>query len=98
MKNKVKILLAILICGFAFSLTVYANVNEKTNSSAGEDSILLPGNIKSSTGYGDITRGNYISTSVLTISNKGYGEIGIYASTAAHKPVKKIRMNVYLDR
>lgn len=98
MKTKAKILLAILICCFAFSLTVYANVNEKTNSSAGEDSILLPGNIKSSTGYGNITRGNYISTSVLTISNKGYGEIGVYASTAAHKPVKKIRMNVYLDR
>ncbi len=98
MKNKVKYLLTILICCFAFSLTIYANVNKKTDFSAREDSILLPENIKSSSGYGNTSRGNYISTSVLTISNKGYGEIGIYASTAAHKPVEKIRMNIYLDR
>ncbi|MDO5551664.1 MAG: DUF6147 family protein, partial [Lachnospiraceae bacterium] len=43
-------------------------------------------------------RGTYIASSGLSISNKGYGVIGIYADTLAHVPVKKIRMNFYLDR
>lgn len=100
MKKILKLFIVILSC-LLCSLTVYANSSRranKSNSLTSEDSILLPPDVNESTGYGSISRGNYISVSVLNISNKGYGEIGIYASTAAYKPVKKIRMNVYLDR
>ncbi len=59
---------------------------------------LLPPDIKHSVGYGDITRGNYLASSELHISNEGYGSIGILGSTLCHVPVKKIRMAIYLDR
>ncbi len=94
-------ILTVLSC-LMLSVNVCAEVNKQSNlkkvSTETQESILLPADIKTSTGYGNNAKGTYISTSLLSISNKGYGEIGIYASTLAHKPVKKIRMNVYLDR
>lgn len=98
MKRTLKFFGALLLYCLIFSIPVYANSHRRFESTTTEDSVLLPENIRTSTGYGNDTRGNYISISLLNISNKGYGEIGIYASTLAHQPVKKIRMNVYLDR
>ncbi len=98
MKKTLKLIGTILLCCLMFSTTICANMDKKSPSTSSEDSILLPENVRTSTGYGNNPRGNYISMSLLNISNKGYGEIGIYASTLAHQPVKKIRMNVYLDR
>ena len=98
MEKRFKVFLGTVLYCVMLSITVYANTNKKNNQLVVEGSILLPENIITSTGYGNKTRGDYISMSLLTITNKGYGEIGIYASTLAHQPVKKIRMNVYLDR
>lgn len=43
-------------------------------------------------------RGQYISSSQVSISHKGYGVIGISASTTAYEVVDKIRIHLYLDR
>lgn len=98
MKRRINVFIVAVIYCIIFSITSYASINKKSSSLTFDDSILLPENVKTSTGYGNSSRGNYISMSLLTITNRGYGEIGIYASTLAHQPVKKIRMNVYLDR
>lgn len=63
-----------------------------------DSSILLPEGINQSIGYGNKERGEYLSSCMVGITNKGYGEIGIYGNVLAHKPVKKIRLNIFLDR
>ncbi len=101
MNRRIKFLSIVLIFCFMFSLVAYAAVNEKQKlliAEEKEDSVLLPEGAIESSGVDGSARGDYISSSYLKITNKGYGEIGIVAITLAHKPVKKIRMNVYLDR
>ena len=93
MSKKIKIIVLTMISCLVFTITGFADSSKKSS-----DSVLLPEGVNESTGVDGYARGNYISSSYLNISNKGYGEIGIYASTLCHKPVKKIRMNVYLDR
>ena len=102
MNRKIRILSVICICWFMFSMTVYANSRKEMDfisvGLSNDESVLLPKGARESSGMDGSSRGDYISSSYLNISNKGYGEIGILAMTLAHKPVKKIRMNVYLDR
>lgn len=96
MKNKINIFLSIFLMSFLFSMVSFASENEVYTSNT--ETILLPKDVKGDMGYGNIVRGTYIASSGLGISNKGYGVIGIYADTLAYVPVKKIRMNFYLDR
>ena len=102
MKKFLRLLFMLCVFCSMFSIMSYANLKKETSTifigPSKDESILLPKNVKESSGMGSSTRGNYISSAYLNISNKGYGEIGIVAMTLAHKPVKKIRMNVYLDR
>ncbi len=102
MYKKVKFLFVTFICCFMFFITAYAGGNNNSKptltGAKNEESVLLPETVRESTARGGTARGNYISSSMLNISNEGYGEIGILAMTLCHKPVKKIRMNVYLDR
>lgn len=93
MKKIIKLLLVIITFNIFTSMTVFAEEDMQWG-----ESILLPENVHYSVGYGNISRGDYLSSSMLNITNEGYGSIGIYASTACHVPVKKIRMTVYLDR
>lgn len=65
----------------------------------GKESVLLPDDVNQSFDHTNgLAKGRYISSSGLGISNEGYGVIGIYADTTAHVDVKKIQINIYLDR
>lgn len=102
MYRKIKFLFVTSICCFMFFITAYAGENNSSKPSLmeakSEESVLLPETVRESTAIEGAARGNYLSSAMLNISNKGYGEIGILAMTLCHKPVKKIRMNLYLDR
>ena len=45
-----------------------------------------------------IQRGRYIASSGLSITNKGYGVLEVYADTLAYQAVKKIKMTIFLDQ
>ena len=100
--KKIKYLLIYVLAGcFIFSNSAYANngleIKQKTEKSfITRDSILLP-NTTISNNYAIVTRGQYIASSGLSISNEGYGVLGVYADTLAHVPVKKIKMTIYID-
>lgn len=103
MKRTIKILILTFIGCLFMSIISFADEDinwiQIANKLNIEDtSILLPDSAKQSFSYGNITRGEYLSSCTLGITNNGYGEIGIYGNVLAHKPVKKIRMNIYLDR
>lgn len=103
MKKSIKIFLGMIICCFMFSITAFANEDEQWEQvvrdlSIDTESLLLPEGVNQSIGYGNNARGKYLSSATLSITNKGYGVIGIYGNVLVHKPVKKIRMNIFLDR
>lgn len=91
--KKIKVFFMSLFLSLVFSITAFADADVEWGSSA-----LLPEGVKQDIDRTNVGRGRYLSSAGLTIINKGYGEIGIYADTLCHVPVKKIRMNVYLDR
>ncbi len=103
MKKKFSFLLAIVISCLVFSITVFGD--EEANWEEGlkniptrRESVLLTEGTNKAVGYGNSTRGNYLGVAGLSLTNKGYNVLGIYADTACHVPVKKIKMNIYLDR
>ena len=103
MKKKLKMLLAIIIGCFVFSITAFADEDAEwedaiKNLPVQKESVLLPDGVNKSVGYGNAMRGNYMGSSGLGLVNKGYSVLGIHADTACHVPVKKIKMNIYLDR
>ena len=95
-------LLVVLNCLF-MSMTAFANEDINWTQIASrmnieDTSVLLPEGVNQSISYGNGARGEYLSSCTIGITNNGYGEIGIYGNVFAHKPVKKIRLNIYLDR
>lgn len=103
MKRLIKLFSGIFVCCLLFTITSLASEDmeweQKMSSiSVERESVLLPGGVNLSASYDYGTRGRYLSSYSLGITNEGYGTIGIYANILAHVPVKKIRMNVYLDR
>lgn len=99
-----KLSLAIIISCFIFSITSFASEDEEwdealRNAFVGIESVLLPENINQSNNFtNSLARGRYISSSGISISNEGYGVIGVYADTTAHVNVKKIQIWIYLDQ
>lgn len=103
MKEKLKVLFAIVIGCLVLSITAFADEDAEWEDAlkkmpSPKESILLPEGVNTSVGYGNNARGNYIGTSGLSLTNKGYNVLGIHVDTACHVPVKKIRMSVFLDR
>lgn len=92
MRKTIRLFLGIIIFNILICITAFANEEMEWGESE-----LLPEDVHYSVGYGQIGRGNYLSSSILNITNEGYGSIGILAGTYCHAPVKKIRMTVYLD-
>ncbi len=103
MKNALKRLLFVaVVSSLICSMPVFAETGEKyekTPPFLAESNVTQLGNkyINKARGI-DNARGTYISSSMASIENIGYGVIGISATTTAHRPVDKIRIHVYLDR
>lgn len=104
MKKILRLLIIFSVCTQMFLISAFANEDDAweealKNAFVGKESVLLPEGVTKSIGTsGSVDRGRYISSSAVGISNEGYGKIGVYADTLAHVNVKKIQMNVYLDR
>lgn len=103
MKKRIKLILAIIIGCFVFSFTAFADEDAEweealKNKPPQRESILLPDEINTTKGYGNTARGDYLGVAGLSLANRGYNVLGIYADTACHVPVKKIKMNIFLDR
>lgn len=99
----VKFFLSLVMCCAMFCVTAFANGDTEWDlaeerASADVSSELLPEGVNRAKGFSNYGRGRYIGSSSVSISNEGYGKIGVYADTLAHVNVKKIQMNVYLDR
>ena len=62
------------------------------------ESTLLPQEVNFSNNKNTVARGRYIASSGVSITNEGYGVLGVYADTLAHVAVKKIKMTIYLDQ
>ncbi|MDO4328321.1 MAG: hypothetical protein Q4C66_03175 [Lachnospiraceae bacterium] len=95
-------LLVVLNCLF-MSMTAFANEDINWAQIASrmnieDTSVLLPEGVNQSISYDNVARGEFLSSCTIGITNNGYGAIGIYGNVFAHKPVKKIRLNIYLDR
>lgn len=103
MKRVFKTFLIISLSCLFMSMTSFANEDisraQVVNQKKSEDtSVLLPEGVNQSIGYGNAARGEYLASCRLSIRNEGYGVIGISGDVFMHKPVKKIRMNIFLDR
>lgn len=103
MRNTLKrLLFAAVVSSLICSMPVFAETGkkcEKTPPFLAESNVTQLENkyINKARGI-DNARGTYISSSMASIENIGYGVIGISATTTAHRPVDKIRIHVYLDR
>lgn len=104
MKKVIRLCLTVIISCFMFSTVAFASEDAEWEEALrtafiGIDSVLLPDNVNQSNDRTNgFARGRYISSSGLSLSNEGYGVIGVYADTTAHVDVKKIQINIYLDR
>lgn len=103
MKKITKLFLSLILCLSMFSITVLASEDSEWDLAEkqafiGISSVLLPEGVNESVGFSGHEKGRYIGSSAVGISNEGYGYIGVYADTLAHVNVKKIQMNIYLDR
>lgn len=93
-KKAVGILLAMItIVGFAFNS--FASENDPTNLYVGGSRILK--NESESTGYAKQTKGQYISSGFIRISDEGKGSIGVFMKTFAHQEVDESNFIIYLD-
>ncbi len=103
MKKIIKTFLIVSLSCLFISMTAFANEHVSREQVIGQKniedtSILLPEGINQAVSYGNGARGEYLASCTISITNKGYGVIGIYGNVFTHKPVKKIRMNIFLDR
>ena len=103
MKKICKLLVGVFINCLLISTPIYASESLEWEIRAQEEglnemSVLLPKEASISTDLDSVARGRYIASSGLSISNEGYGVLGVYVDTLAHVPVKKIKMTVYLDQ
>ena len=101
--KKIRLLLAVLVGCLALSITSFADEGAEwdeaiKNLPSHRESVLLPEGVNKSTDFGNSTRGSYLGSAGLSLANRGYNVLGIYADTACHVPVKKIRMSIFLDR
>lgn len=103
MKKGLRMLFAIMIACFAFSITAFADEDAEWEEAlksipAPKESVLLPDGVNKSVGYGNNARGNFLASCGLGLTNKGYNVLGVRADTACYVPVKKIKMSIFLDR
>lgn len=100
--RKLKHLVLCILSGcLFFSTSAYASNSvdveqRKESGFIGRDSVILPG-ATAAYNFASVMRGRYIASSGLSISNEGYGVLGVYADTLAHVAVKKIKMTIYID-
>lgn len=100
MKNKVKYVMALVFLFVIFNLIpTYANDifywNGMEIQDVDDESIILPENIKESRG---ITRGEVISTGLVSIANKGGGKAALTIETLAHVRCDRICNTITLQR
>lgn len=93
-KDGKKLIIGLIIGCFLFSIPTYA-ANKVENKDV--ESVLLPQGVFYTMDRDAVARGRYIASSGLSITNKGYGVLGVYIDTLAHESVRKIKMTVYLD-
>lgn len=90
------------MCCISMSITTFADsqnwMKNAQQEIANKESILLPQEVTSSIDFAPEARGRYIANSSVSVSNEGYGVLGIYAHTLAYESVQKIKMNIYLDQ
>lgn len=102
MKKKWISILLTVICCISMSLTTMASTETWMENAQKEidnkESILLPEGVNISSDIEPFIRGRYIASSSVSVSNEGYGVLGIYAHTLAYESVMKIKMNIYLDQ
>lgn len=103
MKRILSMFLTLILCLGMNLTTAFASEDSEwelalKTAFIGAHSELLPEGVNKSTFTTGKTRGRYIGSSSISITNEGYGVIGVYADTLAHVSVKKIQMNIYLDR
>lgn len=100
-KNFLIVLMTIFYC-ICMSLSSFASTGSWMEDAQKEiekkDSVLLPPGVTVSSDYAPEIRGSYIASSSVSVSNEGYGVLGVYAHTLAYESVKKIKMNLYLDQ
>lgn len=99
-KKFLKCLIICLIISSMTSLTVLADDFDwgKFPCVSPESVLLSPEQTVATFRFLPKTRGNFISTAVLSISNEGGGVVGVFAQTLTHYPIDKCRMRIYLDR
>lgn len=102
MRKKIIILLISMAYCICTTVSAFANTESWMTDAQQEieekECILLPQGITSSSDFAPEIRGRYIANSSVSVSNEGYGVLGIYAHTLAYESVQKIKMNIYLDQ
>ena len=100
-KKLISILLLMPWC-LCMPFTTFASVEsweqEAQRQINNKESKLLPEGVTISSDTEPSIRGRYIASSSVSVSNEGYGVLGVYAHTLAYESVMKIRMNIYLDQ
>lgn len=98
-KKIVKLITIVIVSSLFFAMpTLAATVRGERLSSVEEESKLLPVDQKSSnSGMKSNTRGEAIAMSILSITNKGGGAIGVLATTALHRDIAWGMTSIYLD-
>ncbi len=87
-----------LLCSnvFASESDIWQQVAQQ--QTIGENSKLLPQGANIAKNINIEPKGRYIASSGVSITNEGYGVLGVYADTLAHVAVKKIKMTIYIDQ
>lgn len=103
MKRVSKFVMVIFSSLYITAMSVYAGDYFNWEMQAKQEglstvSAFLPEGITVAEELDSVMRGRYIASSGLSISNEGYGVLGVYADTLAHVSVKKIKMTIYLDQ
>lgn len=95
----IKKLSLVMIFTLCLSITSFAaTARGEKLSSVDEVSQLLPKKqSKSTSNSAPNTRGEAIAVSILSISNKGGGAIGVVATTALHRDIVWGMTSIYLD-
>ncbi|HIQ74204.1 MAG TPA: hypothetical protein IAA51_07305 [Candidatus Cottocaccamicrobium excrementipullorum] len=94
MKKNIKFVISLIFFGLLFMFNSFA----EERIGIDYKSQLLPSGVHFSIQQKIDPRGRYIASSGLSITNKGYGVLEVYADTLAYEAVKKIKMTIYLDQ
>lgn len=97
MKRVIRIVVTVVMA-LTMAMNVWAQTDFYDEANAEEATIISMKVLDNEVSLTGVTRGQYLSSVELNLTNEGFGVAGISAIVLCHEPMQKIRLRLILEK